>query len=230
MADEFDRLVEERPAWWIDVLGEHNHIGGVESTEWLLERCPLNENDWLLDAGAFVGATARLASARSGVRAVAADITVDFVQAGRRIEQGEEVRWAAAVTQKLPFRDAAFGSVWCLDSYLAPKEISRVAAEVASLVLCCEVPIDGRGGMEAFCDEWAEFGWRLAAHKEISNDATVTWRKAEADLVRRRSHFQERYGERGYQFHLDILADLVMTYERREQGHGLFVFTRGAPE
>ena len=228
MADVFDELVEEHPAWWIDVLGQHNHIGGFQSTEWLLERVELNDGDWLLDAGAFVGATARLAAERSGARAVATDLTLDFLSAGGRMSHGDQVHWSVAASQNLPFRDGAFQSVWCLDSYLAPAELSRVSAPTASLALCCEVPVDGRGGMEAFSDEWAEYGWQLAAHREISNDATVTWRKAEADLVRRRPHFQERYGDRGYAFHLDILADLVMTYERREQGHGLFVFKRDA--
>ena len=60
----------------------------------------------------------------------------------------------------------------------------------------------------------------------MSNDATVTWRNAEADMVRRRPYFEQRYGTRPYLRQLDMLMAMVLSYERHEQGHGLFVFRR----
>ena len=59
-----------------------------------------------------------------------------------------------------------------------------------------------------------------------ANDATVTWRNAEADMVRRRPFFEDRYGTRPYLGQLDMLINMVASYERHEQGHGLFVFKR----
>lgn len=221
------RLADEYAAWWIDLLGEHNHIGGAEATRWLLERADLAPGKTMLDAGAFVGAAARTAVEKVGCGAVATDMNEDFLAAGREMPGGRAVHWAAADSAKLPFRDGAFESVWAMDTYIAPRELSRVAAPAgATLCLDCEVPVDGRGGVEAFIDEWAEFGWKLAAHKEMSNDATVTWRNAEAEMVRRRPYFEQRYGTRPYLRQLDMLMNMVASYERHEQGHGLFVFRR----
>jgi len=137
------------------------------------------------------------------------------------------VRWLAADSAHLPFRDGSFDSVWAMDTYIAPRELSRVAARSrATLCLNCEVPVDVRGGVEAFIEEWAEYGWSMAAHKEMSNDATVAWRSAEAEMVRQRPYFEARYGTRPYLAQLDMLGNMVASYERHEQGHGLFVFRR----
>lgn len=227
MSDAFDALVAEYPAWWIDFLGEHNHVGGVDATRWLLQRSGLASGAGMLDCGAFVGAAARLAACESGAAAVAADLNADFLAAGRSMPGGEAVAWVAASTSKLPFRDGAFASVWSLDSMIAPREMTRVAAPVATICLCCEVPTDGRGGVEAFIEEWTALGWEMRAHRPMSLDALQTWRNAEAAMVARRSHYEARYGKRGYLGQLDLLAMLVQSYERSEQGHGLFIFGRG---
>ena len=223
----FDDLVEAYPAWWIDFLGEHNHIGGVEATKWLIQRSELSAGKRMLDCGAFVGAAARLATTETGCAAVALDIGPDFLDTGRHMPGGEKVDWVIGSAAKLPFEDAAFDSVWCLDSYLAPRELSRVAKRSgATMCLCSEAPVDGRGGLEAFLDEMAEYGWELGSHKQLSFEALHTWRQAEGALVARRSYYEARYGKRAYLAHLDMLSDLVRSYERSEQGHGLFVFRR----
>jgi SAM-dependent methyltransferase len=226
MTSVFDELVEEYPAWWIDALGEHNHIGGAETTRWLLERSRLTPGKRMLDAGSFVGGAAREAAMRAGADAIALDLGGDFLRAGRQMAGGECVNWIVGSSSKLPFADGSFDSVWSLDAYIAPREFTRVAARGATLCLCCEVPVDSRGGLEAFLEEWGELGWELAAHKPLSLDATQAWRTAEADLVRHRPRYLQRYGERGYLMQLDILGDLVRSYELGEQGHGLFVFSR----
>jgi SAM-dependent methyltransferase len=222
-----DQLGEEYPAWWIDFLGEHNHVGGIETTRWLSEHAGIGPGARMLDAGAFIGAAARYVAEHTGASAVACDLNVDFLQAGRELSEGGNVTWVAASTHRLPFRDRAFSSVWCLDSYLAPRELSRVAAMRATLCLCSETPVDSRGGLDAFIEEWEGFGWQLRAHRAMSLDATQTWRKAEAELVRRRQVYEPRYGKRGYLAQLDLLSNLVLSYERGEMGHGLFVFGRG---
>lgn len=222
----YDELVEAYPAWWVDLLGEQNHVGGIESTKWLFARSGLHPGDRALDAGAFVGGAARFL-ASEGVRAVALDLGRDFLAAGHRMDGGASVDWVAGLTQRLPFSEDAFRSAWCMDSYIAPRELSRVLQPGSTICLCCEVPVDSRGGVEAFIEEWRELGFDLTAHKQLSLEATQAWRAAETELVRRRPHFQERYGQRGYIAQLDMVTDLVQAYERGELGHGLFVFTKG---
>lgn len=222
----FDDLVEAYPAWWIDALGEHNHVGGEESTQWLLERSNLEPGQRMLDAGAFVGASARMVARETGAEAIATDISIDFLRAGRAMDGGDRVSWFLAATGKLPFADGAFASTWCLDSAISTRELVRVTQRGGTICLCCVVPVDERGGLDAFIQEWQELGCELTAHKQLSGQATQTWRGAEMELVRRRPHYQERYGERGYVAQLDIVAELVRVYEYGEQGHGLFVFTR----
>lgn len=228
MSTPLEQLAEEYAAWWIDFLGEHNHIGGEAATRWLLERAGLSSGKRMLDCGAFVGAAARLAATETSCEAVAIDLNFDFLETGRAMDGGDVVAWVTGDSSKLPFRDATFDSVWALDTYIGMREFSRVARPGATLCLCCEVPVDGRGGVEAFIDEWREYGWEMAGHKEMSNDATNTWRKAEAELVRQRPQYEERYGTRPYLAQLDMLYAMVQSYERHEQGHGLFVFKRTA--
>lgn len=223
----FDVLVEEYPAWWIDFLGEHNHVGGVEATRWLLQRSGLAAGGRMLDCGAFVGAAARMAVRETGASAIATDINRDFLSAGRAMPGGESVAWVDATTQRLPFPAGTFTSVWSLDSYISVREMTRVAAPRATVCLCCETPADNRGGQDAFLEEWTEGGWELRAHKAISLDAVQTWRAAEAAMVARRSLYEKRYGKRGYLGQLDLLGMLVQSYEHGAQGHGLFVFGRG---
>ncbi len=228
VSSPLEALSDEYAAWWIDLLGEHNHIGGLEATKWLVERSHLGPGDRVLDAGAFVGAAARFIANRTGARVVATDLNADFLLTGSKMAGGDLVTWAVGSSHKLPFGDGAFTSAWCLDSYIAPKELSRVTAARATLCLCCEVPVDSRGGVESFIEEWCEFGWEMSAHRQMSSDATQAWRLAEGEMVRRRPHFEARYGKRGYIAQLDMLASMVRAYEVGEQGHGLFVFARGA--
>lgn len=223
---ELESLADEYAAWWIDLLGEHNHIGGSEATRWLLERSGLAPGKRMLDCGAFVGGAARLAAARAGATAVALDIDREFLHTGRRLETGDLVSWVTGDSRRMPFRDAAFDSVWALDTHIDFHEINRVAAPGATLCICSEAPVDSRGGADSFIQDWAYAGWTLTAHKEMTNEATQTWRRAEAELVRRRPYYEQRYGTRPYLAQLDLLSLMVASYERLQQGHGLFVFTR----
>jgi len=227
MPNALEQLAEEYAAWWIDVLGEHNHIGGADATKWLLERSRLGPGRRMIDCGAFVGASARMAALKTGATAVACDLNHDFLAAGRAMDGGDQVYWVTANTRRLPFRDGLFHSLWVLDTDVPLGELTRLAAPDATLCLDCEVPVDVRGGVEAFIGELESHGWKLAGHRQMSIEATNMWRAAEADLVRRRPHFETRYGTRPYLAQLDMLGNLVQSYERLEQGHGLFVFERG---
>ncbi|WP_322796506.1 class I SAM-dependent methyltransferase [Tepidiforma sp.] len=221
-------LADDYAAWWIDLLGEHNHVGGIEATRWLLKRADLGPGRRMLDAGAFVGAAARLAVERTGCTAIATDLNSDFLAAGRAMEGGRRVQWVVAENRRLPFRSGSIDSIWALDTELAPAEFTRVAAPGATLCLCCEAPADARGGLDAFFEEWEQLGWELAAHRPMTTEAAHTWRTAEAELVRRRPYFEPRYGTRAYLAQLDLVAHLVQSYERLQQGHALVVFRRRA--
>ena len=225
--EPLERLAESYPVWWVDLLGEHNHAGGIEATRWLLQRADLRPGTTMLDCGAFVGAAARLAR-RQGACPVALDAVADFLAAGREMEGGDGVSWVAGAAARLPFAGASFDSVWSLDAPAPARELTRVAAPGATLCLACEAPTDGRGGLEAFLDEWAAHGWALAAHRPFTLEALQTWRRVEADLVARRPYFEPRYGKRPYLAQLDAIGGLVRAYERGEQGHGLFVFRKQA--
>ena len=80
--------------------------------------------------------------------------------------------------------------------------------------------------MESFVDEWEEYGFELAGHKSLTLEAVQVWRNAESIMVAKRTHYEERYGKRAYLGQLDLLMNLVQTYERGEAGHGLMVFRR----
>jgi hypothetical protein len=222
----FEEIAESHATWWIDFLGEHNHVGGAEATRWLMERSGLKHGERMLDAGGFVGAAGRLVAARTGARVVVTDAQPEFLRAGRAMEGGRAVEWMAAANERLPFGFGAFRSVWCLDTAVVPKELTRVAAPGATLCLGTEAPSDGRGGLDAFLEEWEGLGWELRAHRPMSSEATQTWRAAEAELVRKRPYWEDRYGKRDYLGQLDLVAQLVHAYERGEMGHGLFVFER----
>lgn len=223
----FDDLVEEYPAWWIDFLGEHNHVGAADATNWLLTRSGLEAGRTMLDAGAFVGSAARLAVEKTGCSAYATDLNPEFLATGRSMQGGDAVEWLLASTHKLPFPDMSFDSVWSLDSYLAPREMSRVAKQNgATLCICCELPVDARGGMEAFVEEWAEYGWEMGGHRSMTLEALQVWRHAEAAFVAKRSYYEPRYGKRAYLGQLDLLGNMVQQYERGEVGHALLVFRR----
>lgn len=157
-----EELTQDYAAWWIDFLGEHNHIGGEAATRWLLERSRLKPGDRMLDCGAFVGASARYAARRAEVLAVAADLNRDFLEAGRRLPGGDVVTWAPADTRRLPFGDGSFASVWSLDSFVSIREMSRVASTAATICLCCETPTDSRGGSNRSWTNGASSGgsWR----------------------------------------------------------------------
>lgn len=221
----FAQLADRAGTWWVDFLGEHNHVGGVTATRWLRERAGISPGDAVLDCGAFVGAAGRQIATATGARVVASDIERAFLLAGKELPGGSAVSWVVADSRRLPFAPETFTSVWALDTPLAPREFSRVAAPVASLCLSGEAPADSRGGLEAFVAEWAAFGWRLAAHRDVSLDALQAWRRAEAELVARRPYFEARYGTT-YLRQLDSVARRVALYERGGAGHGLFVFRR----
>lgn len=223
---KFEELAETYAAWWIDFLGEHNHVGGADATRWLMERAQLGPGDRMLDAGGFVGAAGRLVAEAAGADVVVSDANVDFLRGGAAMPGGTGVAWVVATNERLPFAMGAFRSVWCLDSAVTPRELTRVAAVGGTLCLGTESPTDGRGGLDAFLEEWEGLGWDLRAHRQMSSEATQTWRAAEAELVRRRPRWEERYGKRAYLAQLDLVASLVHAYERGEMGHGLFVFER----
>jgi SAM-dependent methyltransferase len=221
----FEALAERAGAWWVDLLGEHNHVGGAATTRWLLERAMPGARGPLLDCGAFVGAAARELATATGAPVVATDIEPVFLATGRQLPGGAGVSWVAADSRCLPFADGTFASAWVLDAQLVPRELSRVAAPEATLCLSCEAPADSRGGLEAFIAEWTAYGWELAAHRDVSLDALQGWRRAEAELVTRRPYFEARYG-RTYLRQLDSIARRVAACERGGAGHGLFVFRR----
>lgn len=103
-------------------------IGGLGPR--LVSACEVRSGERVLDVGAGNGQVA-LAAAAAGAEVVAADITEELLEAGRRT--GAPVEWVFGDAQKLPFPDAAFdvvlscvGAMFAPDHRAAAGELARV--------------------------------------------------------------------------------------------------------
>ena len=72
MPDTFAALADAYPAWWVDLLGEHNHVGGAEATRWLLERSRLAPGEAIMMVAT--------AAAHRGDAFAAAEYLMDYLK------------------------------------------------------------------------------------------------------------------------------------------------------
>ena len=85
--------------------------GSEGALRWLADRLALEPGTRFLDAGAGVGGPAGWLAAERGLRPVCAEPMDAAVRASRRLFGLPSV---VAVSQQLPFADAAFDAAWCL--------------------------------------------------------------------------------------------------------------------
>jgi SAM-dependent methyltransferase len=104
--------------------------GSEGALRWLADRLRLDGGSRLLDDGAGVGGPAGWLAAERGVRPVCAEPMAAAVRASRRLFGLPSV---VALSQALPFGDAAFDAAWCLcvlcttaDKATALAELRRV--------------------------------------------------------------------------------------------------------
>ena len=101
----------------------------------LVDACGVGPGQRVLDVAAGTG-NAAVAAARAGAEVVAADLTPELFDAGRRhaAEHGVEVQWREADAEALPFADAEFDTVLsCVGVMFAPNH----RATAAELVRVC---------------------------------------------------------------------------------------------
>jgi SAM-dependent methyltransferase len=115
----------EQPAAYFDLQaswGITKHFGGTPATDALLTRCAIGPDSRLLEVGCGVGITACHAARSRGCHIVAVDLSEPMIgwarRRARRLQLEEQIRFAAADAQQLPFPDSSFDAVIC-ESVLA---------------------------------------------------------------------------------------------------------------
>ena len=92
------------------------HIRGRESTVELAERAGLSSGMKVLDVGCGIGGSARFLASEYGARVSGIDLTPEFVNVGRQLNDligvGDDIDLQVASALELPFESGAFDLVW----------------------------------------------------------------------------------------------------------------------
>ncbi len=120
-------------------MGTTKHMGGLATTQTLIDLCGVDQTTRVLEVGCGVGATACYLAKSYGCRVVGVDLREAMVELARERAQREgvagQVQFRAASATELPFDDGAFDVVFCEsvlsfvdDKRRAVAELARVAA------------------------------------------------------------------------------------------------------
>ncbi|HEY7178549.1 MAG TPA: methyltransferase domain-containing protein [Gaiella sp.] len=131
MPTDLDPKTAARQAW---ARGDYHRF--AKATVWevgpvVVEACGIGPGQRVLDVAAGSGNVA-IRAAEAGASVVAADLTPESLEAGRREAhtRGVELEWVEADAESLPFEDGAFDAVTsCFGVMFAPDH-GRVAEEL----------------------------------------------------------------------------------------------------
>jgi arsenite methyltransferase len=184
-------------------IGTTKHMGGLASTQQLLERCRIDAGAYVLDVGCGVGATACYLAKTYGCKVVGVDLRESMV--GLSIERARKervrnlVEFRVADAQDLPFEGATFDVVLCESVATFVQDRQRVASELVRVVR-----VGGRVGLN-------EETWIKAPSDEIVWFVKHTW-DIESDIPTREQWVEmlERAGL------LDLEVEIYKLDPRRE--------------
>jgi arsenite methyltransferase len=107
---------------WQAEMGLTKQLGGLKTTEELVELCHIDQGKYVLDVGCGVGVTPCYLAQRYGCRVVGVDIRERMIdrsnERAKREGVEDRVEFRAADAQDLPFEDDLFDAVIC-ESVLA---------------------------------------------------------------------------------------------------------------
>ncbi len=157
---DLDHLRPEDLAWLEDF-----HTMGRIATAQLADLAQITPGDEILDAGSGIGGTARYIAGRSRCRVVAVDLTEEYCQTARWLNQlaglDDRITVRQADVTDLPFEDAAFTVMFSqhvqmnvADKALLYREARRVLADGGRLALWDIAA--GQDGEPDFPVPWAD--------------------------------------------------------------------------
>jgi arsenite methyltransferase len=116
-------------------VGLTKHIGGLDATEALVERCHIGKGSYVLDVGCGVGVTPCNLAKRIGCRVVGVDISPRMVERSReranREKVSDKVEFKVADAQDLPFEDNLFDAVITESVTAFPEDKQKAVNEYA---------------------------------------------------------------------------------------------------
>jgi arsenite methyltransferase len=114
-------------------LGTTKHMGGLETTQKLIELCHVSETDYVLEVGCGVGATACYLARTFGCRVVGLDLRESMVarcrERAKRDGVTDRVEFRVADALHMPFPDALFDVVVCESVATFIEDKQRVVSE-----------------------------------------------------------------------------------------------------
>lgn len=148
-------------------LGTTKHMGGLLTTEELVELCHINEGTYTLDVGCGVGATACYLAKQHGCRVVGVDIREAMVTKAneRARREGVEtlVEFKIADACNLPFDDDLF------DAAISESVATFIENRQRMISECARVT--GEGGYVGLNEET----WLKTPPPKLADFATRTW-------------------------------------------------------
>ncbi|MGH3037832.1 MAG: class I SAM-dependent methyltransferase [Gaiellaceae bacterium] len=197
-AQELDRehKAAERAMW---ALGDYHRF--ALETVWeigpvLVEACGVSAGQRVLDVAAGTGNVA-IRAAEAGASVVAADLTPENFEAGRRAarERGVELDWVEADAEALPFADeefdvvtSSFGAMFAPNHQAVADELLRVCRPGGTIGLASFTP-EGLGG------EFFEGFARYAPPPPLHAQSPLLWGDE--------AHVRELFGDRVEALRLD---------------------------
>jgi SAM-dependent methyltransferase len=114
-------------------VGTTKHLGGFDTTRELIGRCEIGRDDYVLEVGCGVGATACYLAKHDGCRVMGVDLRESMIaRANERAEREgvrDRVEFRVADAQSLPFDGGTFDVVFCESVATFIEDKQRVANE-----------------------------------------------------------------------------------------------------